>query len=463
MRLIGVNTRTMSILLSFAIWAWVAGVIAPAGAAPTTVNCNKVVSPSGVDGGPGSVSAPWKTVTYAVEHLNSGETGCLRNGTYAFSEVVFRRPSVTLSSYPGERATMRGTVKVEIGADDVTVSNLDLNGSGGASNIGPFVFANDTTFENDDVTNEHTDICFMIGSHSSSAGPATDTLIADNRIHDCGSTPSRNQDHGIYVGKSDGLVVRQNWIYDNTDRGVQLYPEAMDSEVYENVITENGEGVIVSDASSGNVIRNNVITNSKIRWNIETSNLYGSGNVVKENCVWASNSSQGSYYQQNGGIQPANEHGPGLTSVENTVTAPQFASASTSDFTTESPCLSDTEAPATTPVGTETTAPTPPTEVNVTLQPGSGQATEGKPVTLVGKVSGGEAAADGAPASTPVTIQVMKNGKWHKVGKAKVKQNGKFKIRKKLGRKVTGGKKAHLRAKLAQYGRSRAVTIRFKS
>jgi parallel beta-helix repeat protein len=451
----------MSVLLTFAIWAWVASVIAPADATPTTVTCNKIVSASGVDGGPGTVAAPWKTVNYAVEHLNSGETGCLKNGTYAFREVVFRKPSVTLSSYPGERATMQGTVKVEIGADNVTVSNLNLNGKGGASNIGPFVFANNTTFENDDVTNEHTDICFMVGSISASAGPATNTVIADNRIHDCGMTPSRNQDHGIYVGKSDGLIVRGNWIYDNTDRGIQLYPDAQDSQVYENVITENGEGVIVSDASSGNVIRNNVISDSKIRWNIEASNLYGSGNVVKENCVWAG-SSGGGYYQQNGGIQPANERGPGLTSVENTVTAPQFASASTADFATESPCLSDTEAPATTPVGTEATTP-PPTEVNVTLKPGSGQATEGKPVTLVGKVSGGEMAAGGAPVSTPVTIQVMKNGKWHKVAKTKVKRNGKFKIRKKLGRKVTGDKKAHVRAKLAQYGRSRAVTIRFKS
>jgi hypothetical protein len=449
----------MSVLLTFVIWAWIAGVIAPAGAAPTTVNCNKIVSPSGVDGGPGTVSAPWKTVTYAVEHLNSGETGCLRNGTYAFREIVFRAPSVTLSSYPGERATMQGTVKVEIGADNVTVSNLNLNGKGGASNIGPFVFADNATFENDDVTNEHTDICFMIGSISPSAGPATNTLIANNRIHDCGMTPSRNQDHGIYVGKSDGLIVRQNWIYDNTDRGVQLYPDAQDSQVYENVITENGEGVIVSDASSGNVIRDNVITNSKIRWNIEASNLYGSGNVVKENCVWAGPSGD-SYYQQNGGIQPANERGPNLTTVENTVTAPQFASASTGDFSTDSPCLSDAEAPASTPVGTETPAPS--TEVNVTLQPGV-QPTEGKPVTLVGKVSGGERAAGGAPASTPVTIQVMRNGKWHKVAKTKVKRNGKFKIRKKLGRKATGGKKAHVRAKLAQYGRSRTVTIRFKS
>ena len=39
-------------------------------------------------------------------------------------------------------------------------------------------------------------------------------------------------------------MIRDNWIYDNADRGVQLYPDADGTVVTGNVIDGNGEGVI---------------------------------------------------------------------------------------------------------------------------------------------------------------------------------------------------------------------------
>ena len=90
-------------------------------------------------------------------------------------------------------------------------------------------------------------------------------------------------------------MIRDNWIYDNADRGIQLYPDSQGTQVYGNVIDGNGEGIIISSdgsssPSSNNLVFNNVISNSKIRWNVESAvpgGLVGTGNVVRDNCLLA--------------------------------------------------------------------------------------------------------------------------------------------------------------------------------
>ena len=76
-------------------------------------------------------------------------------------------------------------------------------------------------------------------------------MIEHNRIHDCGVLPATNLDHGIYVAEADHTVIRRNLIYDNADRGVQLYPDADGTVVTGNVIDGNGEGVIFGGDSHG--------------------------------------------------------------------------------------------------------------------------------------------------------------------------------------------------------------------
>ena len=53
--------------------------------------------------------------------------------------------------------------------------------------------------------------------------------IERNRIHDCGVLPAENHHHGIYIEASDDARVIDNWIYDNADRGVQMFPDSQGS------------------------------------------------------------------------------------------------------------------------------------------------------------------------------------------------------------------------------------------
>ena len=320
-----------------------AGAAAPVGPIPgkgeaPAVSCDRIASPAGSDANPGTVAAPVQTAQRLIDVLAAGQTGCLRVGTFDFDDVIeVRKPSISLTSYPGERATLKGELKIEKGADHVTVSDLDIDGRS-SYNLGPMVFAAYATFDNVDVTNYHTGICFILGAVDPAYGRAVNTVIENSRIHDCGQLPAKNGDHGIYVAHSDGAIIRNNWIYGNADRGIQLYPDSQGAKIYGNVIDGNGEGVIVSSdgetASNYNLIRDNVISNSTIRWNVESNwggGLVGSGNVVLGNCLWATNDDP--YYNRNGGIIVPFDGGTrGFAVSGNLIAEPEFADRAAGDL-----------------------------------------------------------------------------------------------------------------------------------
>ena len=267
--------------------------------ATATTTCDKIAAPTGSDASPGTSAQPMRSADALVHALAPGQTGCLRAGNYSSDQQVkLETPNITLTSYPGERATLRTRLWVADAGTGSTVSDLDLDGRNDRGLPSPTINGDNVTLRGNDITNYHTAICVSIGS-AVTWGRAQGTLIEDNKIHDCGSLPSNNLQHGIYVNSADDTVIRGNWIYDNADRGIQLYPDAQRSLVTGNVIDGNGEGVIfggsAETASSDNVVTNNVITNSKIRNNIESSwgGPIGSGNVARNNCIGGGGSDDG--------------------------------------------------------------------------------------------------------------------------------------------------------------------------
>src|SRR5262249_24423639 len=155
-------------------------VIAPASAAQAPARCDLVASPQGSDSAAGSPQAPLGSAQALVNALAPGQVGCLRAGTYAggltFGHGGTATAPIVLRSYPGERALITGRVHVQRGSDDVTVADLDLDGnyqSGPERLPSPTINANRVTFEADDVTNDNTEICFLIGSATWGAADST--------------------------------------------------------------------------------------------------------------------------------------------------------------------------------------------------------------------------------------------------------------------------------------------------
>jgi hypothetical protein len=291
---------------------------------PPREACDKVAAPRGSNGNPGTAARPYATVGKLANSLRPGQTGCLRAGVYRGRVKVRtggrRGAPTTIRSAPGERATVRGRLHVANSANHVVVRQLYLDGRSRTRLPSPTVNGNNIVFRDNDVTTRNTTICFLLGSDR--YGRARRTLIERNRIHHCGKLPPTNHHHGIYVEASQGVRITGNWIYDNADRGVQLFPDARHTYVAHNVIDGNGEGIVFSRRSAHNVVEHNSISNSLVRYNVEDFELRGTGNVARRNCLWSAR------HAGNAGVSPGIE----VQLYDNLVVEPAYADRVRKDF-----------------------------------------------------------------------------------------------------------------------------------
>ena len=419
--------------------------------------CQKVASPLGSDAYPGTVAEPYATVEHLANSLSPGQTGCLRAGVFQGDVKVTKGGApgapTTITSYPGERATVVGRFRVADTANHVTVSSLDLDGRNKDNLPSPTINGDQVTFSANDVTNHDTTICFLLGSDT--YGRARDTVIDRNRIHNCGQLPATNHHHGIYVEASDGARITENWIYDNADRGVQLYPDAQGTYIARNVIDGNGQGIIFSRESANNVAEYNVISNPVLRYTIEEWELTGGGNVARRNCVWSTR------HQGNAGIQP----GLDVATIENRVGDPGYVDRGDKDFRLRagSPC-------ANLAAGLQPAANKPAKRRKraVRLRTNTASVWPGGHVRLRAKVV---SQAARAAAAKRAVLKVRRAGKWRRVGTMRL-HGARYLYRPQLGhrrgsarrfggmRLKRGARVLRLRAFVKGAGRSNIVRVR---
>ncbi|HEX8647856.1 MAG TPA: right-handed parallel beta-helix repeat-containing protein [Thermoleophilaceae bacterium] len=272
---------------------------APAPAPPSAKAeriCDRMAAPWGGDRASGAPRDPVRSPGKLAGALRAGETGCLRGGTYTQPEVLVRKRKVTLRSSPGERALWRGRIVME-GRRSKLV-DLALDGSYGRKGLpSPTINGPGVVISDSDITHSKS-ICISVRTWRT--GRPDGFVIQRNRIHDCGLRPPTNHHHGIYVVDAVGGLIRDNVIFRNADRGVQLYPSAHRVSVLRNTIDGNGSGVIFSNSSSRNTVRGNLISNSVVRWNAESHNLTGRGNRFESNCVRPGHPDPD--YHENGGV-----------------------------------------------------------------------------------------------------------------------------------------------------------------
>ncbi|MGK5681747.1 right-handed parallel beta-helix repeat-containing protein [Actinoplanes sp. URMC 104] len=88
------------------------------------------VSTRGSDDADGSPGDPWKSIAHAVQVAPAGSKIFVREGTYA--PFVVSRPNLTVTSAPGEHATVEGVSGVRdgilVGAAGTTITGLTVRG-----------------------------------------------------------------------------------------------------------------------------------------------------------------------------------------------------------------------------------------------------------------------------------------------------------------------------------------------
>jgi Right handed beta helix region len=314
------------------IAALVAGCALPS-AALAANPCDRVASP-GSD-----------TAQDLLDSLAPGETGCLHGGTYTSSggDVLYPRRGgdpgapITVRSYPGERARLVGIIDIRHGSDYVTLSGLEIEGTGedGANTLK--IYSRGVVVEDSDITNRWRGrSCLMLGNNQG-GGEADQPIIRRNTFHECGNRANGNQDHGIYAADVDGGQIVDNLFYHSAAYTIQLYPNARHTRFAHNVVDGSAPsvrgGIVFGGdnefASSDNVVEQNVIAYAA------TSGItsywegpVGTGNVARDNCVWGSRDDDISGER-------------GFASVGNRIARPLFASRDARDYrlAAGSPCL----------------------------------------------------------------------------------------------------------------------------
>jgi parallel beta-helix repeat protein len=426
--------------------------LAAAGPAAADTGCDQVAAPNGSDRDPGTVASPFRTPQELVDSLAPGETGCLRAGTYAFSELGVSSPRVTLAPYGSEAVTLRGSIKVRPDGHDSTIEGMRLDGRGGETPIGPKIYADGFTLRDNEITNGHTSICVQVARYYSDPAPRG-VVIERNRIHDCGELPSTNKDHGIYLSEARDTIVRGNWIYDNADRGIQLYHDADGSRITGNVIEGNGDGIVVngegSSVSEDNLIEGNVIAGSYRGYNVYSghSGPVGHGNVLRGNCVWAG--AARSPFDDNGGVMlPARNY----TATGNVVAEPQFANPAAGDFRLEGGgrCAASYAGAELAPGSSQEPPDDSSQPASVNLRANDHSVRRGARLRLRGTVLG-------AHAERAVIVQ-RQGDRWRRVRTPRIR-DGRFAVRM---RAKTHGRVLRLRASVGPAGHSRTVRVRVK-
>jgi hypothetical protein len=272
-------TRFVATLtLLFTVVSVLAATASPASAA---VSCDRVASPSGSDSNSGSVTSPYLTVQKLDNSLSSGQTGCLRAGKYASGvQTTFSTPNVTITSYPGEHATVAGFPYFSGAGTTLSYVDVDLDKtgdpwpalcqgaiSGGASvTYDLLIAADNVTITHDNVyvdpsipmTQRGLGIGDGFGVHTSG------DVISDNRIHDVGFCPV--EEHAVYIDDTTGTQVFDNWIYNiPAGTGIQVWDHAHSTNIYSNVIDGTSSCIDIgsnTNDSTDNTAEHNICSNT---------------------------------------------------------------------------------------------------------------------------------------------------------------------------------------------------------
>jgi hypothetical protein len=250
--------------------------------------CDLYAAPRGNDANEGTSDAPLKNPIRLLKKLAPGRTGCLKDGavfeiqcgaaqTNAAGEAG--RPKTLRPETPGATSEIRARCGFAFTepSHDLVLRDLVLRKSGRSGGSMLQVNGDRITLDNLDLSHPG-NICVDIGGDPRAGGNATDSsndvVIRNSRVHHCGSaygaprTPIDSGVHGIYAQFTRRLLIEDNLIYANHNRGIQLYPDADDTIIRRNVLHGNGANLNLGSEgneaiySTGSLTENNILTDS---------------------------------------------------------------------------------------------------------------------------------------------------------------------------------------------------------
>jgi parallel beta-helix repeat protein len=265
------------------------------------------------DGGSGSVSQPFCTISAAASRTTAGTTVLVHAGTYT-EQVTARSGAsgspVVFQAAPGEAVTIRGqkygfyaSGKSWVTIEGFKITNTTSDGihvSSGSKQVQ--IIGNIVVDAGEPVSGQT--------AKGISVTDASDVLVLGNIVQ-------RNSNYGIYLvnstavkilenetalnakqisraasgirlHSSDGNTVSSNFTHDNEDSGIELVTGSGNNLVVNNVSYKNGDhGVDVLDSPGNRIISNSVYDNVTAGINLEGGSTGGTlaNNVSVDNGI----------------------------------------------------------------------------------------------------------------------------------------------------------------------------------
>jgi len=228
--------------------------------------------------GDGSANRPYKSIQYAIDKANDGDTIYVFEGVYNETIVINKRISlvgidrdnVILQKIGGGQPRYL----IEVTADYVTIEDITLsNDPPGSIRVALiYVKADFVTLQGVNVTNSTTWGLYL----DQSSG------------HTIGRSSFYNT-RGVYAYYSDNNVFSSSYFEKNTDSGVKIV-RSHDNILYNNTFNDTRYGVYAEYSSNVNITYNRFMNCS-----IDGVKLYGgSNNIISRNYIY-NNSGNGVY------------------------------------------------------------------------------------------------------------------------------------------------------------------------
>ncbi len=252
------------------------------------------VATDGSDANPGTQAAPFATVAHGLALLRPGQTLYLRGGTYV-EDITARLPAgsaeepIVVSSYPGERAVIKGLVEL----DDPTY--VTLNGFNVTWNHGEYdqhmlkiVGGREWTLQNSEIWGARSFADLLI------AGSPQGWTVRGNVIHDTyGGEANVNRSHNVYANTNldaTGGLIERNVLF-NAGHGTNLKLAgsggpgggAANVIVRYNTLYSATQPLLLGDGSHHVIIERNIIGGSARGNLVRLFQLVGTGNVIRDN------------------------------------------------------------------------------------------------------------------------------------------------------------------------------------
>lgn len=271
------------------------------------------VSTAGSDANPGTVAAPFRTVTRGLRVLQAGDTLLVRGGVYA--EVAYagdlagtEAAPIVVGAMPGETVTIRGRLRLDR-PSYVTVQGLRLTRPE-ASTPADLAASMLTVNGGHHWTVRDNEVFDTVGYAALAiGGDARDYQVVGNCLHDVGATHPAGQDHGMYIvtnAASGRGHIERNIVY-GTPNGTAMkigktpdagHPEGLsphDVIVRHNTFYNSMVNVRVVWGADAIRLDHNVIVRAtwadsrpggQPRVNVQGYCTWGTGLVVSANVMW---------------------------------------------------------------------------------------------------------------------------------------------------------------------------------